>query len=201
MYERFTERSRKVMVLANQEAQRFSHEYIGTEHILLGLVKEGSGVGATVLKQRGLSLEQIRNEVERLVKSSDVASIGKVPYTPRTKKVIEYAIDEARKLNHNYVGTEHVLLGLLRVQEGVASEVLRNLGMTFEVLRDDVMFLLGECGTQIKTIQAIRDLRKWQESYMDIFEVAPATMVRGCIESIVQIVEKSNEDNSSSDEE
>ncbi len=202
MFERFTDRARKVILLANQEAQRLNHEYIGTEHVLLGLIKEGSGIGASVLKSRNLVLAKVRSEVEKLVESGpEMVIIGKLPHTPRTKEVIEHAITEARNLNHRYIGTEHLLLGLLRVEEGVASQVLRNLGATFENLRNDIHVLLGCSEALPITKQAIHDLRKWQESYMDIFEVAPATMVRGCIESIVQIVEKSNEDNSSSDEE
>src|SRR3954451_4607755 len=110
MYERFTDRARKVMQLANQEAQRFNHEYIGTEHILLGLVKEGSGVAANVLKNLDIDLRKIRLEVQNIVQSGPDAVLGKLPQTPRAKKVIEYAIEEARNLNHNYVGTEHLLL-------------------------------------------------------------------------------------------
>ena len=124
MYERFTDRARKVMQLANQEAQRFNHEYIGTEHVLLGLIKEGSGVAANVLKNLDVDLRKIRLEVEKLVQSGpDMVTMGKLPQTPRAKKVIEYSMEEARNLNHNYVGTEHILLGLLREQEGVAAQV------------------------------------------------------------------------------
>jgi ATP-dependent Clp protease ATP-binding subunit ClpC len=144
MYERFTDRARKVMQLANQEAQRFNHEYIGTEHILLGLVKEGSGVAANVLKNLDVDLRKIRLEVEKLVQSGpDMVTMGKLPQTPRAKKVIEYAIEEARNLNHNYVGTEHLLLGLLREEEGVAAQVLRNLGLKLEDVREEVLNLLG----------------------------------------------------------
>ena len=144
MFERFTDRARKVMALANQEAQRFNHEYIGTEHILLGLVKEGSGVGANVLKNLGVDLRRVRLEVEKLVKSGpEVVTMGKLPQTPRAKRVIEYAIEEARNLNHNYVGTEHLLLGLLREQEGVAAQVLMNLGLKLEDVREEVLNLLG----------------------------------------------------------
>ncbi|MEM7810902.1 MAG: ATP-dependent Clp protease ATP-binding subunit [Planctomycetota bacterium] len=144
MYERFTDRARKVMQLANQEAQRFNHEYIGTEHILLGLVKEGSGVAANVLKNLDVDLRKIRLEVEKIVQSGpDMVTMGKLPQTPRAKKVIEYAMDEARNLNHNYVGTEHLLLGLLREQEGVAAQVLMNLGLKLEDVRDEVLNLLG----------------------------------------------------------
>src|SRR5271168_2531494 len=144
MYERFTDRARKVMQLANQEAQRFNHEYIGTEHILLGLVKEGSGVAANVLKNLDIDLRKIRLEVEKIVQSGpDMVTMGKLPQTPRAKKVIEYAMEEARNLNHNYVGTEHLLLGLLREQEGVAAQVLMNLGMKLEDVREEVLNLLG----------------------------------------------------------
>ncbi len=144
MYERFTDRARKVMQLANQEAQRFNHEYIGTEHILLGLVKEGSGVAANVLKNLDVDLRRIRLEVEKLVQSGpEMVTMGKLPQTPRAKKVIEYSMEEARNLNHNYVGTEHILLGLLREQEGVAAQVLINLGMKLEDVREEVLNLLG----------------------------------------------------------
>ena len=144
MFERFTDRARKVMALANQEAQRFNHEYLGTEHILLGLVKEGSGVGANVLKNLDVDLRKVRLEVEKLVKAGpEMVTMGKLPQTPRAKKVIEYAIEEARNLNHNYVGTEHLLLGLLREHDGVAAQVLMNLGLRLEEVREEVLNLLG----------------------------------------------------------
>jgi len=144
MFERFTDRARKVMQLANQEAQRFNHEYIGTEHILLGLIKEGSGVAANVLKNLEIDLRKIRQEVEKLVQSGpDMVTMGKLPQTPRAKKVIEYSMEEARNLGHNYVGTEHILLGLLREQEGVAAQVLMNLGLKLEEVREEVLNLLG----------------------------------------------------------
>jgi ATP-dependent Clp protease ATP-binding subunit ClpC len=148
MFERFTDRARKVMALANQEAQRFNHEYIGTEHILLGLVKEGSGVGANVLKNLNVDLRKVRLEVEKLVRAGpEMVTMGKLPQTPRAKKVIEYAIEEARNLNHNYVGTEHLLLGLLREHDGVAAQVLLNLGLKLEEVREEVLNLLG-AGTE-----------------------------------------------------
>src|SRR5215203_2108493 len=146
MYERFTDRARKVMQLANQEAQRFNHEYIGTEHVLLGLVKEGSGVAANVLKNLDIDLRKIRLEVEKIVQhgpGGEQVVMGRLPHTPRAKKVIEYSIEEARNLNHNYVGTEHLLLGLLREQEGVAAQVLMNLGLKLEDVREEVLNLLG----------------------------------------------------------
>lgn len=151
MYERFTDRARKVMQLANQEAQRFNHEYIGTEHVLLGLVKEGSGVAANVLKNLDVDLRKIRLEVEKLVQSGpEMVTMGKLPQTPRAKKVIEYSMEEARNLNHNYVGTEHILLGLLREQEGVAAQVLMNLGLKLEDVREEVLNL-WDTGSTAKT--------------------------------------------------
>jgi membrane protein YdbS with pleckstrin-like domain len=145
MYERFTERARKVMQLANQEAQRLNHEYIGTEHILLGLVKEGSGVGANVLKSLGVDLPGICAEVEKLVQSGpESVTKGKLPMTPRAKSVIKLALEESQSLNHEHVGTEHLLLGLLRDREGVAAQVLMNLGLRLEAVRLQVLSLVGK---------------------------------------------------------
>jgi ATP-dependent Clp protease ATP-binding subunit ClpC len=144
MFERFTDRARKVMALANQEAQLFNHEFIGTEHILLGLVKEGSGVAATVLKNMDIDLKKLRLAVEKMVHSGpDMVTMGKLPQTPKARKVIEYAIDEARALNHNYIGTEHLLLGLLRETDGIAAQVLMSLGVKLEDVREEVLNLLG----------------------------------------------------------
>jgi len=144
MFERFTDRARKVMALANQEAQRFNHEYVGTEHVLLGLVKEGQGVAANVLHNLQVDLKKIRLEVEKIVKSGpNMVTMGKLPQTPRAKKVIEFAIEEARNLGHNYVGTEHLLLGLLREHDGVAAQVLMNLGLKLEDVRTEVLNILG----------------------------------------------------------
>ncbi len=143
MYERFTDRARTVMQLANQEAQRFNHEYIGTEHILLGLIKEGGGVAATALKNLDIDVRKIRLEIEKIVHSGpDRVTMGKLPQTPRAKKVIEYAVEESRNLKHDYVGTEHLLLGLLREPDGVAGEVLRNLGLKLEDVRKELCRLI-----------------------------------------------------------
>ncbi|MCY2929467.1 MAG: ATP-dependent Clp protease ATP-binding subunit [Planctomycetota bacterium] len=144
MFERFTERARKVMAMANQEAQRFNHEYIGTEHILLGLIKDGSGVGANVLRSLNVDLPKVRMEIEKLVKPGpNTVTLGKLPQTPKAKKVLEFAIEEARNLNHNYVGTEHLLLGLLRETDGVAAQVLMNLGIKLDEVRAEVLNILG----------------------------------------------------------
>lgn len=144
MYERFTDRSRKVMQLANEEAQRFQHEYIGTEHILLGLLREGSGVAANVLRNLGVDRDQIRLEVEKVIQAlRDQLDTGDLHRPPGAKKAIEYAMEEARHLHHNYVGTEHLLLGLIREQEGVAARVLMNLGLELGDVREEVLNLLG----------------------------------------------------------
>lgn len=144
MFNRFTERARKVILLAKEEAKRFNHDYIGTEHILLGLVREGEGVAAAVLASFGLSPDKIRLEVEKLVQPgpSTVVS-GDLPFTPKAKKVIELAMEEARALGHNYIGTEHLLLGLIREGEGIASQVLMNSGLELDKVREEVMNLLG----------------------------------------------------------
>ncbi len=144
MFNRFTERAKKVIILARQEAGRLNHDYIGTEHLLLGLVKVGGGVAAEVLESLGLSLQKIRLEVEKMVQPGpSTLSIGEIPFTPRAKKVLDLAVEEARAIGHNYIGTEHILLGLVKEGEGVASQVLENLGINLDSLRGKVLELLG----------------------------------------------------------
>jgi ATP-dependent Clp protease ATP-binding subunit ClpC len=144
MFDRFTDRAKKVMNLARQEAQRFNHEYLGTEHILLGLVQEGSGVAANVLKQMGIDLNKIRIEVEKIVKTGPtMVTMGQLPFTPRAKKVLELSLEEAGNLGHNYIGTEHLLLGLIKENEGIAAQVLMNLGVKLEDVREEVLDFLG----------------------------------------------------------
>lgn len=141
MFERFTKRGRKVMSLANEQARRFGHKQIGTEYILLGLLTEGAGTGVTILKKRGVDIDGMLAEVEqiRTLKSgSQTPGEGEVPGTPHAVKVIEYAIEEARALNHDHIGTEHLLLGLLRETDGVAAQVLANLGVKLEDVRSDL---------------------------------------------------------------
>jgi len=141
MFERFTDRARKVMAIANEQVQLFNHRYIGTEHIFLGLVKEDSGTGAVVLKNLGVDIDKMLPEVEELFKikgGKDAVAEGKIQQTQNAIKVIEYAIEEARNLNHGYIGTEHILLGLLRVSEGIASQVLANLGVSIEKARMEI---------------------------------------------------------------
>ncbi len=144
MFDRFTDRAKKVMNLARQEAQRFNHEYLGTEHILLGLVQEGSGVAANVLKNMGIDLNKIRMEVEKIVKTGpSMVTMGQLPFTPRAKKVLELSMEEAGNLGHNYIGTEHLLLGLIKENEGIAAQVLLNLGIKLEDVREEVLDFLG----------------------------------------------------------
>ena len=145
MYDKFTERARKVISHAKEEARRFGHDYIGTEHLLLGLVKEGTGVAAHVLKSLGVDLKKIRIEVEKLVQagSASAAANQQPPFTPRAKKVLELSMEEARSIGHNYVGTEHLLLGLLRENDGLAAQVLLNMGLKLESVREEVLEFLG----------------------------------------------------------
>ncbi len=144
MFNKFTERARKVILLAKQEAKRFNHDYIGTEHILLGLLREGEGVAAAVLQSLGMNLNNIRLEVEKLVQVGPTTVVsGDLPFTPKAKKVMELAMEEARTLGHNYIGTEHLLLGLIREGEGVASQVFMNMGLDLEKVREEVIKLLG----------------------------------------------------------
>ncbi len=144
MFNRFTERARKVIVFAKEEARRFNHDYIGTEHLLLGLIREGEGVAAAVLQKLGLDLETIRIEVEKLVQPGPQTQVlGDIPFTPRSKKALELSAEEARALGHNYIGTEHLLLGLVKEGEGMAYRVLLNLGLDLNKLRNEVMELLG----------------------------------------------------------
>jgi ATP-dependent Clp protease ATP-binding subunit ClpC len=134
MFERFTERARLAVQLANQEALRLNHEYMGTEHLLLGLMKEGSDTAATVLRDLGIDIKRVRIEVEKLVKpGSEMISMGKLPQTPLASKVIAYSIEEAKLLNDTNIGTGHILLGLLRETTGVAAQVLLNLGLKLGV--------------------------------------------------------------------
>ncbi|HHU51062.1 MAG TPA: ATP-dependent Clp protease ATP-binding subunit [Firmicutes bacterium] len=143
MFERFTERARKVVLHAQKEAIRLRHNVVGTEHLLLGLVQEGEGIAGRALQGLEIDLSKVRSEVEKIIGIGDQMIIGEVPFTPRAKRVLEMAFDEARQLGHNYIGTEHILLGLIREGEGVAAQVLKNLGVDLENARKQVMSLLG----------------------------------------------------------
>ena len=151
MFERFTERARRVIILAQDEAKRLNHSAVGTEHILLGIVREGEGVASKVLESLHISPERIRAEIESAIGRGDRTPYEEVTFTPRAKKVLELALDEARRLGHNYIGTEHLLLGLIREGEGVAARVLEAMGADLERVRAQVVYLLGEEGTSTYT--------------------------------------------------
>jgi ATP-dependent Clp protease ATP-binding subunit ClpC len=141
MFERFTNRARRVVVLAQEEARMLSHNYIGTEHILLGLIHEGEGAAAKALESLGISLEATRLQVEEIIGQGQHAPSGHIPFTPRAKKVLELSLREALQLGHDYIGTEHILLGLIREGEGVAAQVLVRLGGDLNVVRRRVISL------------------------------------------------------------
>src|ERR1700739_4094735 len=143
MFERFTDRARRVVVLAQEEARMLNHNYIGTEHILLGLIHEGEGVAAKALESLGISLEAVRQQVEEIIGQGQQAPSGHIPFTPRAKKVLELSLREALQLGHNYIGTEHILLGLIREGEGVAAQVLVKLGADLSRVRQQVIQLLS----------------------------------------------------------
>ena len=143
MFERFTDRARRVVVLAQEEARLLNHNYIGTEHILLGLIHEGEGVAAKALESLGISLEAVRAQVEEIIGHGGQAPSGHIPFTPRAKKVLELSLREALQLGHNYIGTEHILLGLIREGEGVAAQVLVKLGADLSRVRQQVIQLLS----------------------------------------------------------
>src|ERR1700694_1098960 len=143
LFERFTDRARRVLVLAQEEARLLNHNFIGTEHILLGLIHEGEGVAAKALESLGISLEAVREKVEETIGPAGSSSPGSPPFTPRAKKVLELSLREALQLGHNYIGTEHMLLGLVREGEGVAAQVLVNLGADLSRVRQQVIQLLS----------------------------------------------------------
>jgi ATP-dependent Clp protease ATP-binding subunit ClpC len=146
MFERFTERARQVVVLAQDEARGLKHNYIGTEHILLGLIREEEGLPARVLESFEVTIEEVRAQVARIVGQGDDVTTGQIPFTPRAKKVLELALREALSLGHNYIGTEHVLLGLTRATDGVAMQILWDLGVGSENIRDATIAALSGQG-------------------------------------------------------
>jgi ATP-dependent Clp protease ATP-binding subunit ClpC len=142
MFERFTDRARRVVVLAQEEARMLNHDYVGTEHVLLGLIREGEGVAAKALQALGISLQAVRQQVEEIIGRGQQARSGPIPFTPRAKKVLELSLREALQLGHDYIGTEHILLGLIGEGEGVAAQVLVNLGADLDRVRQQVIGLL-----------------------------------------------------------
>ncbi|MFO8052417.1 MAG: ATP-dependent Clp protease ATP-binding subunit [Candidatus Omnitrophota bacterium] len=204
MFNRFTERARKVLVLAKEEARRFNHDYIGTEHILLGLIREGEGVACAVLQNIGMDLGRLRAEIEKLMSPGAAASVlGDIPFTPRAKKALELATEEARSLGHNYIGTEHILLGLLREEEGIASQVLFSLGVDIKKARNEISALLGGSSNSAHTqtrrssskTPALdsfgRDLTKLQKEG----ELDPVIGRNAEIERVIQVLSRRTKNN------
>jgi ATP-dependent Clp protease ATP-binding subunit ClpC len=143
MFERFTHRARRVVVLAQEEARTLNHNHIGTEHLLLGLIREGEGVAPRALESLRISLEAVRRQVEEIIGQGQEVPAGHIPFTPRAKKVLELALREAHELKHHYLGTEHILLGLIREGEGVAAQVLQKLGADLNQVRQTVLQVLS----------------------------------------------------------
>ena len=145
MFERFTERARRVIILAREEAGRFRHDFVGTEHVLLGLIRDGEGIATAVLQRLGLRLETVKAEVERaLAGFPKTLTFGEVPFTPQAKRVLELSIEEARQLGHNYIGTEHLLLGLMKEGQSIAAKILESLGARLDEVRQETLALLGD---------------------------------------------------------
>ena len=207
MFNRFTERARRVILLAKEEAKRFNHDYIGTEHLLLGLIREGEGVAAAVLMSLGLDPTKIRMETERLVQPGSGGNIsGDIPFTPKAKKAIELAMEAARQFGHNYIGTEHLLLGLIKEGEGVASEVLINLGLDADKVKDEVMQILGSATPGFATGNQARPAVKGKTPAIDAFgrnltelarqnKLDPVIGRSNEIERVVQILSRRTKNN------
>ncbi|MBI5284778.1 MAG: ATP-dependent Clp protease ATP-binding subunit [Chloroflexi bacterium] len=203
-FDKFTERARRVLTLAQEEAQRFNHNYIGTEHLLLGLVREGDGVAAKVLANLGVELNKVRSAVEFIIGRGDRAVLGEIGLTPRAKKVIELAVDEARRLNHHYIGTEHLLLGLVREGEGIAAGVLESLGVNLERVRAETTRILSQSMPQSASAGAARSSTRTptvDQLGMDLTQAARAGKLDPVIgrskeiERVIQILSRRTKNN------
>jgi len=186
-FEKFSERARRVLTLAQEEARHFNHSYIGTEHILLGLVREEEGVAAKVLVNLGVGLPKVRSAVEFIIGRSEKAGSGEIGLTPRAKRVIELAIDEARHLGHNYIGTEHLLLGLLREGDGVAAGVLDSLGVTLERTRAEIAHTLSQGMPRSKLTRTTSRTPVLDQVGIDLTEAARAGKLDPVIGRIKEI--------------
>jgi len=200
-FEKFSERARRVLTLAQEEAQNFNHSYIGTEHILLGLLREDEGVGAKVLANLGVSLSKARSAVEFIIGRGEKPTTGEIGLTPRAKRVIELAIDEARHLGHNYIGTEHLLLGLLREGGGVAADVLDSFGITLEQARSETLRVLGEGLTRAKPARSTSRTPLLDQLGMDLTAAVRAGKLDPVIgrhkeiERVIQILSRRTKNN------
>jgi ATP-dependent Clp protease ATP-binding subunit ClpA len=188
MFERFTDRARRVIVLAQEEARRLNHNYIGTEHLLLGLLGEGDGVAAKALESLGISLEAGRVQVEEMIGQGQMTPTGHIPFTPRAKKVMELSLREALQLGHNYIGTEHILLGLVRESEGVAAQVLTGFGADYARVREQVVRLLTGEGEQagprarLVRMTVPEDLRELEEQVAQVRRQKQAAIEAGDVD-------------------
>jgi ATP-dependent Clp protease ATP-binding subunit ClpC len=164
VFERFTDRARRVVVLAQEEARDLNHNYIGTEHLLLGISREGEGVGARVLASLGVSLVAIREQIVAIIGLGGTQPSGHVPFTPRAKKILELGLLEARQLGHEYIGTEHILLGIVREGDGVAAQVLQKQGLTLDVVRQSVIEILAGSTSEAVEAEGFRPAAGWTGS-------------------------------------
>lgn len=201
MFGRFTDRAQKVIVLSQEEARRLGHNVVGTEHILLGLIAEGEGVAAKALTAAGISIDRVRSEVERVIGKGDMINQGQIGFTPRSKRVLELAIDEARQLGHGYIGTEHILLGLIREGEGIAAQILKTLGTDLESMRKQVIDLLGGTASTGKTGQRRSKTPTLEQFGRDLTDMArqgkldPVIGRDQEIERVIQILSRRTKNN------
>jgi len=199
MFKRFTERARRVIILAREEAERHHHEYLGTEHILLGMLKDGGGIAITVLQKAGLSIDQIRMEIERhLPRNANALIVGEIPFTPKAKKVLEYGVEEARLMGHNYIGTEHLLLGLLKEKEGIAAKVLNALGIRLVETREKILNLLQEPATKTKEKSKTPALDEFGRDLTELAQTGKLDPLIGReneLERVVQILSRRTKNN------
>src|SRR5882672_8292487 len=199
MFKRFTERARRVIILAREEAERHHNEYLGTEHILRGMLKDGGGIAITVLQKAGLSIDQIRMEVERhLPRNANALIVGEIPFTPKANKVLEYGVEEARLMGHNYIGTEHLLLGLLKEKEGIAAKVLNALGIRLVETREKILNLLQEPATKTKEKSKTPALDEFGRDLTELAQIGKLDPVIGReneIERVVQILSRRTKNN------
>jgi len=178
VFERFSERARRVVILAREEAGRFRHDFVGTEHVLLGLIRDGEGIATAVLQRLGLRLEDVKAEVERTLAGFPKSlTFGEVPFTPQAKRVLELSIEEARQLGHNYIGTEHLLLGLMREGQSVAAKVLESLGARFDTACEETLALLGDQGDRRATAANKAAARSYFQDVVNRGDLAAADAV------------------------
>src|SRR5207245_2397910 len=190
LFERFTERARQVVVLAQDEARALKHNYIGTEHILLGLLREEEGLAARVLESLDITVEEVRAQVARIVGQGDEVTTGQIPFTPRAKKVLELALREALSLGHNYIGTEHILLGLVRENEGVAARILLDFDADAEKIRNEIIRMLSGPGRRQQGAGGAPGEKSKSAKLLDLAALVAGSKYRGEFEERLKKVMK-----------